>query len=605
MDGWMGKILKIDLTTESWEDLEVSPDILKKFVGGRALGARLLYDYLEPGVDPLGPENKILVLTGPATGTIVPNGSKYVIVTKSPQTGGFLDAYSSGYIATELKNCGYDGVLIEGKAQKPSYIKIYNQEISIEDAADLWGKDAFTTEEEIKRAFGEEDVGIMAIGPAGEKLCKFATINSELYRQAARGGGGAVMGSKNLKGMAVWGTGGIKAADNEKLLAKLKNDFMARKDSKIAQGRMKYGTPMTLNITNEAGMLPTRNFQTGVFPGAEDKLGAEGVAAYTVASRGCYGCITPCSKVTKVSKGKYKGEIVEGPEYESLGLLGSNLGIDYLPAVIKANRLCDQYGIDTISTGGVVGWAMECYEKGILSREEVDGLDLRFGNDEVALALIEKIGKREGIGDLLAEGVKIAAERVGKGSEKFAMHSKGMEFPAYDPRAAFGAGLTYAVTPRGACHRRAWPPAVEVLGGVEPFTVEGKAEIVRDQFNETLIFHSLLICDFPGKFIPISIKDYAEYLTLLTGLEYTEQDLMDLAERSETQIRLFNNREGKTRNDDTLPERVFADPLPDGPPSGQSIPREGFEKMLTEYYHLRGWDGQGIPRASTIEKLGL
>lgn len=605
MYGWKGKLLRIDLTSGNWEDLILDKDILERFVGGRALGAKLLYDHLEAEADPLGPENKLLVLTGPATGTAVPNGSKYVIITKSPQTGGFLDAYSSGYIASELKQCGYDGLLIEGRSDNPCYIKIYNEIVTIEDAGELWGKDAFKAEETIRKSVGHEDVGIMVIGPAGERLVKYATINSELYRQAARGGGGAVMGSKNLKAVAVYGTEGIRAAETEKLLNNLKKDFRKRDGSKVARARMKYGTPMTLNITNEAGMLPTRNFQTGVFPGAEEKLGAEGVEGYTVASRGCYGCITPCSKVTKVSEGKYKGEILEGPEYESLGLLGANLGIDYLPAVIKANRMCDQYGIDTISTGGVIGWAMECYERGIFSCEDLDGLDLHFGNYEAALELIEKIGMREGIGDLLAEGVRIASERVGKGSEKFAMHVKGMEFPAYDPRAAFGAGLTYAVTPRGACHRRAWPPAKEILGGLDPFTVEGKAEVVKEQFDETIVFHSLLICDFPGKFIPLSLENYAGYLSFLTGVRYTRKDLDTLADRAATQIRLFNNREGMGREDDTLPPRVFEEPLPDGPPAGKCIPRAGFEKMLTEYYRLRGWDDEGVPLTRTIKALKL
>lgn len=604
MKGYLGKLLKINLTTCEHEEIVLPEKTLKKYIGGRGLGAKLLYDMLKPGVDPLSEDNVFIVLTGPLTGTLAPGGSKYVVITKSPATGAFLDSYSSGIIAPEIKFAGYDGIALTGKAKEPSILKIYNKEVELISAKDIWGKDAFEAETKMKEMFNEK-WGTMVIGPAGENLVKIASINSDYYRQAARGGGGAVLGSKNIKGIMVRGTNEIKINNVKQMLAMQEPAYKKLKDSQIGQVRMKYGTPFTLDITNSAGMLPTYNFQTGVFKGAEDFLGAEAVYDNIIADRACYGCMLACSKVVKAKKGEFIGEVVEGPEYETLGLLGSNLGIKDLSSVVLSNKLCDKLGLDTISVGNVIGFIMECYEKGLLKKEDIDGLEMEFGNSKNAHILIKKIAYREGIGNLLAEGVAAVAKKIKKGTEKFAMHSKKLEFPAYDPRAAFGAALAYAVSPRGACHRRAWPPAIEVLGNIPPFTVEGKAEIVKDMFDENTIYHSLLVCDFPGKFIPITIEDYSKYLEICTGFNFTEKDLYFIAERIETQIRLFNVREGFSRKDDSMPYRITNEPLPEGPPAGKIIGKENFEKMLTEYYSIRGWDESGIPKSETLKKYGI
>jgi aldehyde:ferredoxin oxidoreductase len=296
---------------------------------------------------------------------------------------------------------------------------------------------------------------------------------------------------------------------------------------------------------------------------------------------------------------------VEGPEYETLGMFGSNLLIDSLPFIIQANILCDRLGLDTISAGNVIGFAMECFDRGLISAKETEGFEVRFGDAEASLALIEMMASRKGFGDILAEGVKAASERIGKGSGRFAMHVKGLEFPAYEPRGAFGSGLSYAVSPRGACHRRAWPPAKEILGGYPPFTTEGKAEMIKELYDQNCVLHSLLVCDMPAKFIPLSLDDYSNYLQAVTGESFSTDDFLTIAGRIETLIRMFNLREGFTRKDDTLPYRTLFEPLPDGPAKGRSIREENLDRMIDDYYACRGWDSQGVPGEATLRKYDL
>jgi len=309
--------------------------------------------------------------------------------------------------------------------------------------------------------------------------------------------------------------------------------------------------------------------------------------------------------ITRVSEGKYKGSELEGPEYETLGMFGSNQLIDDLPAIIQANILCDKLGLDTISTGNVIGFIMECFERELISFRETDGLDIRFGDREASLRAIEMIAYRQGFGDILAEGVKAISERIGKDSGRFAMHVKGLEFPAYEPRGAFGSALSYAVSPRGACHRRAWPPAKEILGNYPPYTVEGKAEMVKGLYDENCILHALLVCDMPAKFIPLSQDDYSKYFEAVTGGPLSKNDFQIIADRIETLIRMFNVREGFSRKDDTLPYRTLHEPLPDGPAKGQFIGEENLNRMLDEYYELRGWDRLGTPKKETLKKYQL
>lgn len=598
LKGYVGQILFVDLTRQRHWVEPLDTRLAEAFVGGRGLGARLLWELAPAGCGPLSDTNPLIFMTGPVTGTPVPNGSKFVVVTRSPLTGAFLDSYASGALAVELKFAGYDALVVTGRAPTPCYVWIDDDRVSLVEAHDLWGQETFETEARVRERTASE-AGVVTIGPAGENLVRFASINSDYFRQAGRGGAGAVMGAKNLKAIAVRGTSGIPVHDAAGLLRQHKADVEKAANSRVATVRRRFGTPLTLDITNAAGMLPTRNFTAGVFPEAKGQIDGEAVERAAVASRGCYGCLSHCSKVVRIGE-----STLEGPEYESLGLLGANLGIADLATVVAANLRCDALGLDTMSAGVVVGFAMECVERGLLTSGDV-GRKLQFGDSTGLLSLLDDIAFRRGFGGVLADGVRRAAEIIGGDSRKFAMHVKGMEFPAYDPRGGFGSALAYAVSPRGACHRRAWPPAREVLGDLPPYTTDGKAAVVKELFDENAILHCLLVCDFPAKFVPLTISDYAEYLSLVTGLEAKPNELFALADRSETLIRLYNNLQGFGRADDTVPDRLFEEGFAEGPSRGQRIPRSGFEQMLSDYYALRGWDSQGRPMPATLARLGL
>lgn len=602
--GFKGKLLHIDLGGQSSKTIKIPDNILKKYIGGRALGAKLYWDLISPEADPLGPDNVMMVLTGPLSGTMAPCAGKHLIVTKSPATGGWLDSYSSGMVASELKFAGFDGLVLTGKADKPVYLLIEDNKVSFKDATDLWGRGSFYTERFLKEHF-HPDAGCLSIGQAGENLVSFACVGSEFFRKAARGGPGAVMGSKNLKALAIKGTGKISCEDIPALYELIRTHQKIFTESSVGQSRCQYGTPLTLNITNAAGMLPTHNFSRGQFERAIGTIDKDGVAAHTVASRACYACFIACSKMTMAKDGVFAGTKIEGPEYETIGLWGSNLEIDYLPAVIKANYLCDDLGMDTVSAGSVIGFAMECFEKGIITKKDTGGMDLQFGNYMAAIEILKQIAHREGFGAICAKGVRGMARHFGAESEAFAMHSKGLEFPAYDPRAGWGSTVTYATTPRGGCHRQAWPPTKEVLGGVDPFTTENKDKLVVDMMSENCIMHSLLVCDFAGKLIPLSTLDWTNYLRAVTGLEYSESDLVEVAEMAETLIRKINLRHGMTADDDMLPKRILEEALPTGPPAGKVVGTERFLVMRASYYKLRGWDDRGVPMPETWNRYSF
>jgi aldehyde:ferredoxin oxidoreductase len=605
MKGICGKLLDIDLTSGSTRNLPLSDDLIERYLGGRGLGARLLFDLLPPKTDPLSPENMLIFLTGPLTGSLVPGSSKFVVVTKSPATRGWCDSYSSGRVSIELKKAGYDGMVVRGKSNHPCYLSIHDDSVEIREADWLWGKDSFETERLLKEAKENDSAGVSSIGPAGENLCKYACINSDLYRQAGRGGVGTVMGSKKLKAIVVKGNKRPGIQDQKKISELVRGNYQRAKSSQVFQARSKYGTPLTLNVTHTGGILPTKNFQYGTWEKALGKIDSVGVYKGVKSHKSCLSCFVHCSLVSEVSEGKYKGVTLEGPEYETLGMFGSNLLIDSLPAIIQANVLCDRLGLDTISTGNVIGFMMECFDKGLISGKQTEGLELRFGDDEACLAAIERIAGREGFGDVMAEGVRSAAKVIGGDSDRFAMHVKGLEFPAYEPRGAFGAGLSYAVSPRGACHRRAWPPAKEILGGVPPYTTEGKGEMLREMYAENCILHSLLVCDMTAKFIPLSLDDYADYFRAVTGMAVSKEDFLAAAGRIETLIRMFNVREGLTREDDTLPYRTLREPLPDGPAKGQCIGEDNLRIMIDDWYSCQGWDAAGVPTETTLRKYDL
>lgn len=598
LKGYCGKALIVDLDTRRTK-VEHLPDILlRQYVGGRALGAKLLYDLLPPKTNPLGPENLLVITTGPVTGIVAPGSSKVAVITKSPATQGFLDSYCSGKVGPELKYAGYDCLILRGKSKTPCILLVEDDTVRILDSNDLWGKDAFEVEKTLTDRYGEE-AGKFVIGPAGENQVPFACVNTDYFRQLGRGGIGAVMGSKNLKAIVVKGTGSPDYHDLSGILEYcLKAKDLAAK-SEVLQARIKHGTPMVTDITQSMGILPTRNFRQGTFPKGIGKIDGAGMASAAVGTRACLGCLSPCGKIIKLEK---EGTYFEGPEYETVGMLGSNLEISDLFDIGEANLLCDKLGLDTISTGVVIGFAMECAELGLLP--EAKELGLRFGNVDATLKLIEDIAYRRGLGALLAEGVKVAAERISGGASKFAMHVKGMELPAYDPRGIVGASLTFAVTARGGCHRRCWPPS-EAFAGLPPHSYEGKAQFLKGAYDEQCVLHSLISCDFSASGLPFSIDDYAAFLTCITGEAFSRAELIQVAERAETLIRMFNLREGITYEEDTLPARLFDDPLPDGPAVGLSIDRASFHAMLKEYYSLRGWDEKGTPSYDTLGQLGL
>jgi aldehyde:ferredoxin oxidoreductase len=603
--GYAKKLLKVNLTTGVISEKHLSEEIIRKYVGGRGLGVALLAETTQKGMDPMNPEAPIFFLTGPLTGTLAPGAAKYVVVFKSPVTGGYCDSYASGRIAIEIKAAGYDGIMITGKSPQPSVLVVNGDKISIKKAESLWGCDTFETENRIRQKYGE-GTGIACIGPAGENLVMFSAINSDYFRQAARGGGGAVMGSKNLKAIAVRGNKGVKCYDGYKLMELV----TAYKDklavSEHAQKRMKYGTPLTMNFTNALGMLPTKNFQEGSFPPAVGVLDGDGFLKDVINNRGCIGCMIACSKIVKATEGKFEGELIEGPEYETLALLGSNVGNTDRSVVIHSNVLCDKLGMDTISAGGIIAFLMECYEKGIVTKEQCNGYEMYFGNSQAQIQLLKDIAYRRGIGDILANGVREAAKEIGGGSERYAMHVKGLELPGYEPRAGFGVALAYAVCSRGGCHRRAWPPAIESLGKLRPDTTEQKAEMLKGLSDSNCISHSLLVCDFPIKMAPVTANNASELYNAVTGESLTGDDLEILADRVETTIRLYNNREGLARTDDTLPNRFFDEqlggPVPD---LGERLTRKALNVMLDEYYQLRGWDTEGVPIPKTIKQLAI
>ena len=582
---YTGKILRVNLSTGKAQPEPLNEKWARDFLGGKGLSIKYLYEELEPGIDPLSEANKLILMTGPTTGTIVPNSGKLAVAAKSPATGTILDCSIGGHFAPELKYAGYDAVIIEGKAKTPVYLYIENEKVELRSAADLWGKGAHETEHIIAETLG--DVITMVIGQAGENLLPMACISSELYRQAGRGGIGAVMGSKNLKAIAVRGTGGIKIPDIRKFSAALNK--IKREDTMTDDNMWTYsdGTPMLVDLCHDSGILPTRNFQEGTFEDYK-KINSDAVKGVLKAKKACFACPLGCSNY--VEKG---GTRVEGPEYETLALCGSNCAIGDIEAIIEFNRLCDDYCLDTISAGNSVAFAMELTEK------EIYDFGIHFGEVDKYLEMPGLIARKKGVGAELAAGVRAMAEKYG--GMDFAMQVKGLEMPGYEPRGSWAMGLAYGTADRGACHMRAWPTAVEAFGDIDPYTSEGKAKLVIGMQDDNSVKFSAIFCDFWA----LSTERMAEILSLLLEREVTATELTTIGERTYNLARLFNEREGFNRKDDYLPERIFSEKLSTGTTAGKLLPREEYEKMLTDYYQLRGWDENGIITEAKKKELHL
>jgi aldehyde:ferredoxin oxidoreductase len=610
--GWTGTVLRINLTDRTIKKEPLNEDWAKEYVGGRGLGAKYLSEEMDPTLDALDPDNKMLFVTGPLTGTNASCGSRYMVVTKGPLTNAITTSNSGGYWGPELKFAGYDMLILEGKASSPCYVWIYNDVVEIRDAAHLWGKTVWETEEELRSELGVPDSIIASIGPAGENLVRFACIMNDLHRAAGRSGVGAVMGSKNLKAIAVRGTGGVKLADPMAFMKGMWDMREKLRESPVtSEGLPMYGTEVLVNVINEHGALPTNNHQSSVFEQAENISGETLTETRLVANKACFSCAIACGRVSilpgeaaskyEVSTSPRNWKIAgEGPEYEAAWAMGSECGIGDLDALIKANWLCNDLGMDSISFGATVAAAMELYEKKAVSLEQTE-IPLNFGSAEALLTMAERIAYRTGFGTELAEGSKRMTAKFGR--PEFFMGVRGQEFAAYEARAIQGMGLGYATSNRGACHLKAYTVAAEILGlprQMDPNATEGKAEIAKIFQDATSTVDATGLCQFLT--FGVGLEEMLPQLAAATGVDYKLEELMTIGERIWNLERRWNERSGMTGAEDTLPKRILEEPLPSGPAKGK-VNRLG--EMLPEYYELRGWDKDGKITPEKLKELGL
>jgi aldehyde:ferredoxin oxidoreductase len=600
MYGWTGTILRINLTTGKITREPTNLEDAKKFIGARGLGTKILMDEVDPRTDPLAPENKLIFAPGPLSGTMAPSMGRYNVVTKSPLTGTAAASNSGGSFGPELKFAGYDMVIFEGKASAPVYVWIKDEKVEVRDAGALWGKSVPDVTEAV-RALTDEDAKVACIGPAGEKLSEIAAIMNETHRAAGRSGVGAVMGSKNLKAIAVVGSHAVEVADPAAFEQAMMDARTKIQNHPVGgTGLRVYGTNVLVNILNQVGSLPTRNFRDGYFPTA-DKIGGESLAAnQLVRPKGCFSCIISCGRVTKVSNPKFAGE-GEGPEYETAWCFGADCGIDNLDAIIKANYLCNELGLDTISMGATIAAAMDMFNDGVITTRDTGGIPVRFGDAETMVELVRMTGTREGFGDQLAQGSYRLAERYGR--PEYSMTVKKQEMPAYDPRGVQGIGLQYATSNRGGCHVRGYTISPEVLGvpvKMEQHSISGKPELVITFQNLTAALDSSGSCLFTT--FGIGADEIAALLSAVTGVEYSTEDFMEAGDRIWNLERVYNLQAGLSGADDRLPARLLNDPIKTGPSKGEV---SHLDDMLPMYYELRGWDGNGVPTAAKLSSLSL
>ena len=608
MLAYAGRILRIDLSTGKVDTEPLKEKMAKQFIGGIGLGFRLLMDNSKPGTDPFDSDNPLIFTTGPLSGTMGPTaGNGYAVVSKSVATGGIAESKAHGFFGPELKRAGYDAVIFTGKAEKLVYAWIDDDSVQLLDAQHLKGKAPYETDVAIREDLGDHYIRVSAIGEAGEKLVRFASAINDEFRAIGRTGMGAVMGSKNLKAVAVRGTNDVNVADLEGFKEFIKMIHERMKGPATRKYRT-LGTPENVLVLNALAALPTRNFTQATFEGAEKVSGEYLNERYIAKIIGCATCAMRCDHVAVVPEGPYKGS-TSRMEFECLWALGPNCGVDRLDAIIEAIALCNHYGIDGISTGGTIGFAMDLYEHGILTKEETGGLDLRFGNHEALIEMVKKIGARDGwLGNVLAEGTMRAAEKIGKGAEQYACHIKGLELPGYDLRGLKTAALGFSVSYRGACHLRSGAYSPDVKGKVNRFVIEkGRGKIVKDGEDLYDVIDSLILCKFSRGTYYDGIEDMAKYYTLATGIEMTPKELIKAGERINNLARLFNIREGMgTREFDALPPKIMNVPIPDeGVAKGSVVSKEEFELGLDDYYAVRGWTKEGIPTVEKLKELDL
>lgn len=598
MYGWIGRVLRVDLTAGTVKTEPLRRDAAEMYIGGRGLGEKYFMDEVDPAVDALSPANNLIFATGPLTGAMGISTGRYDVVAKGPLNDTLASSNSGGYFGPQMKYAGYDLIIFEGRAEKPVYLWVNNDSVELRDASHLWGRTVYETDGAVK-AETDPDAEVACIGPAGENLVLFACIINDKHRAAGRTGIGAVMGSKNLKAIAVRGTGGIRVADREGFLAAVRaGRTKIRENGVTSAGLPTFGSNVLVNIINKTGAFPTRNWREAYFDEADLISGETLTRDHLLRNKGCAGCVVGCGRVAK-AKGKYN-EIGEGPEYESAWAFGADCGISDMNAVIKANFLCNELGMDTITMGSTVACAMELFEIGALDAATA-GYDLTFGNADALVGLVKATAYREGFGDVLAGGSYRLADAFGH--PELSMTVKRQEMPAYDPRAVQGIGLEYATSNRGGCHVRGYTISPEVLGlpmKMDPSVTEGKPEILKIFQDLTAALSASGTCLFAS--FAIGADDIAAELRTATGVDYTAERIMEIGERIYNLERMFIVKNGYSAKDDVLPPRLTGEPIPAGPAKGgiSHVP-----EMLPRYYAIRGWDENGVPAKEKLEALGL
>jgi len=614
MFGYMGKVARINLTNRGVVTEVPDEELLRKFIGGSGFGAAILYTSTDSETDPLSEDNVLIFMTGPLTGTPVISSDRFEVVTKSPLTGIYCESNCGGHWGEKLKRSGFDGLIIEGRSAVPVYLWVHDGQVEIRDASHLWGLDTFATWARVRQETHEE-AEVACIGPAGEKLVKFASIVTDGVhaRAAGRGGVGTVMGSKNLKAIAVFGEADIRVYDPKGLETFMKKTVPGIvRNLKILHD---YGTSNAVENLERCGDLPIRNWSQGVWKDGAARISGQAMArTIQVGYYHCGRCPIGCGRVVQVVDGPFKQDAPQaGPEYETVGMLGSNCLVDDLAAIAKATEWCNRYGMDTVTTGSLIGFAMEAYERGLITLQDTGGVKLNWGDPHALVAMVHQIGRREHLGELLAEGIAKCVERLGGVAAEFAVHVKGLDFPAHDPRAKISSALGYATSNRGACHLQAFThdfeegtfdpsPVVPDLGYPEPlnrFAVEGKAEFVARFQNLMSLFDSLVVCKFP-LFGGFSLVPLLQSFNLVTGLDWNGEQFLETGERIFTLKRMYNVRCGISRKDDTLPPRILTHRRGGGT---ETLPR--LNEMLSDYYRYRGWDEFGRPTRETLQRLGL
>ena len=613
---WAKQILRVNLTDGTVKKEPLNMDWAEKYLGQRGLATKYFTAEVDPKVDPLAPENKLIMATGPLTGTSASTAGRYSVITKGALTGAIACSNSGGFFGNEMKNAGFDMIIFEGKSPKPVYLFVDNDDAKLLDGGDIWGTTVWDTEDWIKHKHQDPQIRVASIGVSGEKGVKYACVVNDYHRAAGRSGVGTVMGSKNLKAVAIRGTKGVKVKDFQRFMGAVADGKQVLADNAVTgQGLPAFGTQVLMNVINETGALPTRNHRDIQFEGAH-AISAEAMAEprksdgkpNLVRNAACFGCTIACGRISTIDRTHYtvaerpQYQIASGGlEYEAAWALGAATGVDDLDALTFANFICNEQGIDPISFGATVGAAMELYETGVISDKETGGIELKFGSAKALTDLAELTGRGEGFGAEIGLGSKLLCEKYGK--PELSMSVKGQEFPAYDSRGIQGMGLTYATSNRGACHLRSYTVASEVLGipeKTDPLVTDGKAGLVKAFQDATAVFDSAGICVFTS--FAWSLEDVAPQVDAACDGEWSVDKLLEVGERIWNLERAFNNAAGFTAADDKLPQRLLKDAAKTGPAKGLT---NGLDKMLPEYYQLRGWTTDGVPTNETLDRLGL